>query len=108
MSHLFRGGPSHRLRRASRPQADGDLPATRAALEAALAIDAAYVPAALGLARLLRQPGPAQDLTLAAAHVAGALRAQPDSATAWCSSIPKPYCWATWPCYHGSRIPCSE
>ena len=64
------------------------MPATRAALEAALAIDAAYVPAALGLARLLRQPGAAQDLTLAAAHVAGALRAQPDSATAWCTPNP--------------------
>ena len=78
-------GPQPQALTSFRPQADGDLPATRAALEAALAIDAAYVPAALGLARLQRQPGAAQDLTLAAAHVVGALRAQPDSATAWCS-----------------------
>ena len=85
MCCILEGGPHHRVNRCSGSQANGNLPAARAALEAALAVDAAYVPAALGLARLLRQPGAAQDLTLAAAHVAGALRVQPDSATAWCS-----------------------
>ncbi|KAK9840776.1 hypothetical protein WJX81_004096 [Elliptochloris bilobata] len=63
--------------------AAGDLPAARAGLEAALAMDAAYTPAAVALGRLLRQPGAAQDLTLAAAHLAGALRVRPDSAMAW-------------------------
>ena len=92
-------------------QADGDLLAAREGLEAALAIDAAHATAGVALGRLLRQPGASQDLALAAAHIAGALRVRPDCAEAWCSpcgdllqsaSMDKARddrpCWRSWSC----------
>lgn len=99
-------------------QADGDVLAAREGLEAALAVDGAHAAAGVALGRLLRQQGASQDLALAAAHLAGALRVRPDCAEAWCSpcgdvlqsalldkACDQKSCWRSWSCV---SLPCQR